>query len=116
MNPWRFAQLAFALFIDWNEAWLAFWSQYNKRESATPVHGQAYRAIAFDVRAPKDGYHRAGRTWTRGTITVPIEELSPDQVQDLLDDPELEVIPVTEDEPLPEADGDDPEADEVQAS
>lgn len=47
--------------------------------------------VAIQVSAKTDGFRRAGRAWTKAPVTVPLEELSEEQVEALLQEPELTV-------------------------
>jgi len=63
--------------------------------------GRAMEAgiTAVRVTAPHDGYRRAGRAWLRSAVHVPLDELSDQQMQHLINDPGLTVTPVYSDQP-----------------
>jgi len=48
-------------------------------------------SVAIQVSSKTDGFRRAGRAWTKEPVTVPLEELSEEQVEALLQEPELTV-------------------------
>ncbi len=64
--------------------------------------GRAMEAgiTAVRVTAPHDGYRRAGRAWLRTAVHVPLDELSDQQMQHLINDPGLTVTAVYSDQPL----------------
>lgn len=53
-------------------------------------------ATALSVTARRDGFRRAGRAWSVQPTTVPLAELSDDQVAQLRAEPMLTVEDVTE--------------------
>lgn len=48
------------------------------------------------VRSLVNGFRRAGRSWSSEETAVPIDELSAEQVEQLLAEPQLVVMPVGE--------------------
>jgi hypothetical protein len=54
------------------------------------LHGGQKRFLT--VRAPMNGYRRAGRAWSATETTVPADEFTPAQKKALRDDPRLVVV------------------------
>ncbi|HEH9733171.1 TPA: hypothetical protein SIC60_002353 [Pasteurella multocida] len=64
---------------------------------------EAIHPVAFDIRLmshhPHESYGRCGYRFNKeNAVRIPAEELTGEQVSRLLDDPYLEVAPVTEEE------------------
>ena len=62
---------------------------------------EAIHQVAFDIRLmshhPHESYGRCGYRFNKeNAVRIPAEELTGEQVSRLLDDPYLEIIPVTE--------------------
>ena len=50
----------------------------------------------LQVRSQVDGFRRAGRAWSVEPVTVPIEDFTNDQIEQLIAEPMLVVLPVTD--------------------
>lgn len=60
------------------------------------------RAVAHGIKgvsviAPHDGYRRAGRAWRRKATHVPLHELNDTQLEHLINDTRMTVVPVQAD-------------------
>ena len=51
------------------------------------------------IAAARDGFRRAGRAWTRKPVIVAVDEFDPEQLEQLRDDPGIDVIPCGPDGP-----------------
>lgn len=63
--------------------------------AALSQRGESMAALGLrqvaQVISKQDGFRRAGRSWS-GTTTVPLDELSPDQLEKLQNEPKLVVL------------------------
>lgn len=53
-------------------------------------------ATHLAVTSRRDGFRRAGRAWSAETVTVAVADFSPGQIEQLLAEPMLTVVPVAE--------------------
>ena len=60
----------------------------------------------YAISATRDGFRRAGRTWSREVEVVPAGEISEAQLEALRADPNITVTPCAADGPAPAAAGD----------
>lgn len=72
-------------------------SKRNPRSGAGSAAGAAEKLDAshLSIRALQGGFRRAGRAWPAEEVTVAIDEFTAEQVEQLLAEPMLIVIPVT---------------------
>lgn len=74
----------------------------DKKVSAATPEGEQDQAHAhaeikvthLQVRALKAGFRRAGRSWPAEEVTVAAEEFTAEQIEQLLGEPNLVVVPV----------------------
>lgn len=68
----------------------------DKKANAAPPDGDAeIKVTHLQVRALKAGFRRAGRSWPAEEVTVAAEEFTAEQIEQLLAEPNLVVVPVS---------------------
>ena len=58
-----------------------------------------YLVTHLHVRAARDGFRRCGRAWPAAGVTVAVDEFGEDEIERLLNDPDLLVTPVCDPQP-----------------
>ena len=62
----------------------------NKKPKPAAVDGNVTHLL---VQAKRDGFRRAGRAWSAASTVVAVDEFTDDEVEALLAEPQLVVVP-----------------------